>query len=310
MADEGTTIDWGDGTKTEDGPAEGEVTHEYDKSLDGKKQTIKVCDKANPNDCTEVTFTPGEDGGGGDGGDDGDTPTPTPTPEPEDPKPGKLKIEVEEDTTDDEHMSVTVTVDNADQGPVKVDFGDGSKPVETEQDGTEKHTYERAGEFTVTGTDLDDEGRKDSAKVTVPFKDDDGGDGGEETPTPTPEPDEPTPTPTPTPEPEEPEEPEAVKVKVVKDKDADGRMSVIATVDNGGNPATVDFGDGSKKAKNAGDGKEESKHTYKEAGDYTVTAEDAEDGSGDAAKKDTAEVTVPWQTPTPTPKPSGRRRYR
>jgi len=68
----------------------------------------------------------------------------------------------------------------------------------------------------------------------------------------------------------------------------------------------VDFGDESAPVDNAGDGTATSKHTYAEAGTYTVTVTD----KANPAKTGAAEVTVPITGDTPAPAPTGRRRYR
>src|SRR5690625_6873219 len=49
-------------------------------------------------------------------------------------------------------LEVTATVNNHDQGPVNLDWGEGD-PVEVEDGEDATHTYEEAGEHTITATD-------------------------------------------------------------------------------------------------------------------------------------------------------------
>lgn len=139
------TIDWGDGTPKEDGPEQGTVTHAYADGVTGER-TITVCSKDDPSACTQVKFTPGEGGSG----------------EP-------LKVTAAEDTADAQRMTAKASVDNTGQGPVRVDWGDGSAPVAGPEKGEVTHAYPRAGQFTITVSDEDDSARKGTAQVTVPF---------------------------------------------------------------------------------------------------------------------------------------------
>ncbi|RZF02819.1 hypothetical protein [Streptomyces albidoflavus] len=139
------TIDWGDGTPKEDGPEQGTVTHAYADGVTGE-QTITVCSKDDPSACTQVKFTPGEGGSG----------------EP-------LKVTAAEDTADAQRMTAKASVDNTGQGPVRVDWGDGSAPVAGPEKGEVTYAYPRAGQFTITVSDEDDSARKGTAQVTVPF---------------------------------------------------------------------------------------------------------------------------------------------
>src|SRR5690625_7259006 len=63
-------------------------------------------------------------------------------------------------------LEVTATVNNHDQGPVNLDWGEGD-PVEVEDGEDATHTYEEAGEHTITATDTDDDSRTATVTITV-----------------------------------------------------------------------------------------------------------------------------------------------
>lgn len=70
-------------------------------------------------------------------------------------------------------------------------------------------------------------------------------------------------------------------------------LSIDVTVDNqDGGDGTLDFGDSSAPATNAGDGTTSTSHAYAAAGTYTLTFTDTDD----PARTATAEITVPSTT--------------
>lgn len=78
---------------------------------------------------------------------------------------------VAEDPTDTTRRSVLVTVDNAGQDAVVLDWGDNTPTSTNPGDGVAqtRHRYNQAGIYTVTATDVDDPTRKTTAEVRVPF---------------------------------------------------------------------------------------------------------------------------------------------
>ena len=164
-------------------------------------------------------------------------------------------------TTGQAPLETTLTINNHGQGDVIVDFGDGSDPEnidggDEENPATLDHTYTDTGEYTITVTDDDDSELSSSVTVTVEGE---------------PEPDEP---PTIVADPETGEAP----------------LEVSFTSDNHGNgPVSIDPGDGSDPLTNAGDGEEETTHTYQEAGEYTATA--TSDADSELSSTVTVEVT-------------------
>lgn len=84
------------------------------------------------------------------------------------PGPDDLVLQVDND--EQEPMAVRVIVDNKGHGPVSVDFGDGSDPVDTVADGNEEllHTYNTEGRWVITATDKNEPSRYRVAVVTVP----------------------------------------------------------------------------------------------------------------------------------------------
>lgn len=87
-----------------------------------------------------------------------------------DPEPLPLTLSVVEDTTDPGRMTVSVSVNNQGEGPVTVDFGDGS-PVQTNPGDSSSlvYAYAVAGAYTVVATDDNNATRGASQLVTVPF---------------------------------------------------------------------------------------------------------------------------------------------
>lgn len=84
------------------------------------------------------------------------------------PAPAALTLTVDPVTVA-EGGEVTALVDNDGQGPVDLDFGDGTAAVTNPGDGATEsaHTYTTAGTYTVTATDADNPARTDSVEVTV-----------------------------------------------------------------------------------------------------------------------------------------------
>lgn len=153
-------------------------------------------------------------------------------------------------------LEVTASVDNHGVGPVNLDWGDESEVVEVADGESATHTYETAGEFTVTATSQANEEAQGTATVTVT---------------------DPAP------------EPEALELTVDPAEGVIDQTAFEVVVDNHGEgEVTIDWGDGSEAVTNPGDGSETSSHTYTEAGTYTITATDADN----AGRSDAQEVTV------------------
>src|SRR5690625_598932 len=149
--------------------------------------------------------------------------------EPEDPS---LTVDP---TEGEAPLQVEVSVDNPGNGPVDLAWGDDSDPTEVADGGTATHTYEEAGDYTVTATSQANEEAQGTATVTVTA-----------------------------PAPEDPS-------LTVDPSSGPAPLEVTATVDNHGNgPANVTFGDDSDPAEVADGGT--ATHTYDSPGDYTVTA--------------------------------------
>ena len=68
----------------------------------------------------------------------------------------------------------------------------------------------------------------------------------------------------------------------------DGTVMAAKWIAGGQGDVTLDWGDGSDTTTNPGDGEDVSTHTYAEAGEYTITATDADDDS----RTTTQDVTV------------------
>ena len=221
-------LDWGEGEAVE--VADGEdATHTYEEA---GEHTITATSQANEDAQGTATVTVTE-----------------PEPEPED-------LELTADPTEGEApLEVTATVNNHDQGPVNLDWGEGD-PVEVEDGEDATHTYEEAGEHTITATDTDDDSRTATVTITVT---------------------EPEP------------EPEDLEMTVDPTEGTTDQTAFEVVVDNHGQgDVTLDWGDGSDTTTNPGDGEDVSTHTYAEAGEYTITATDADDDS----RTTTQDVTV------------------
>ncbi|ONK13141.1 hypothetical protein [Streptomyces sp. MP131-18] len=228
-----TTIDWGDGSPVENGPEQGQVSHQY--ATPGAKTAV-VADADNPQARTEVTFTLPFDVGG---------------------EPEEMEVTAGEDTTDASRMTASITVDNRGQGPVTLDFGDGTPAGSNSGDGQEAtpHPYAAPGDYTVTARDADDTTRTGTAQVTVPFG-----------------------------------EVADITLTIEEDTADTTGMSVNALIDNQGNQALVDFGDGTEPQTNPGDGQTPTGHAFTTPGDYAVTATD----TVDASRTTSQQVTVPF----------------
>ena len=221
-------VNWGEGeTETNLGDGEATSTHTYNEP--GTYQ-VEVTSQENSSHATTVEVEVIDD-----------------TQNPEvtvDPAEGEAPLEV------------TASVDNHGVGPVNLDWGDESEVVEVADGESATHTYETAGEFTVTATSQANEEAQGTATVTVT---------------------EPEP------------EPEDLEMTVDPTEGTTDQTSFEVVVDNHGQgDVTLDWGDGSDTTTNPGDGEEVSTHTYAEAGEYTITATDTDDDSRTA----TQDVTV------------------
>src|SRR5699024_7339604 len=129
-------------------------------------------------------------------------------------------------------------------------------PVEVEDGEDATHTYEEAGEYTITATDTDDDSRTTTHAVTVTDA-------------------------------EHPPTEGDWRVDTIGG--TTGQTAFEVVVDNHGQgDVPHDWGDGSDTTTNPGDGEDVSTHTYAEAGEYTITATDADDDS----RTTTQDVTV------------------
>lgn len=86
-----------------------------------------------------------------------------------------LGLTLEEDTADATRMTVIADWNNGPDGPVTIDFGDGTGPQNVGATGPLSYQYTEPGTYTVTVTSQADPTKTESAEVTVPFGD--GGDG-------------------------------------------------------------------------------------------------------------------------------------
>jgi len=148
------TIDWGDGTpaQTVQGPS-GQATHAYPEGTT-TPQTITATSGSDPSKKATGTFTPGD--GGGEPG----QPTLTAAPDPADPT----------------GRTVAVTLAGFPEGPVAVDWGDGTPPTTVPAgQTTASHPYPETatGLQTITATSQGDP----SKKATGTFTPGDGGGG-------------------------------------------------------------------------------------------------------------------------------------
>ncbi|MFE2934837.1 hypothetical protein ACFXG0_29875, partial [Streptomyces sp. NPDC059278] len=137
------SIDWGDGTAAVDGEAAGTQSHPY--ATDGE-HTATVTSKADANAKATVTFT---------------TPFPPPVTNP--------TATVAEDTTDATGKTAALTWDNGANGPVSIDWGDGTAAVDGEAAGTQSHAYATDGEHIATVTSKADANAKTTVTFTTPF---------------------------------------------------------------------------------------------------------------------------------------------
>jgi len=80
-----------------------------------------------------------------------------------------VNLTVEQDPADTTGMTVQANWDNGGDGPVTVEFGDGTGPQDAGATGPLSHAYQTAGTYNVTVTDADQPGKTETASVTVPF---------------------------------------------------------------------------------------------------------------------------------------------
>ncbi|MFC4328349.1 hypothetical protein ACFPC0_10975 [Streptomyces andamanensis] len=78
-------------------------------------------------------------------------------------------VTAEEDTTDATAKTVKLTWDNGTNGPVSIDWGDGSAPVDQTQTGTATHAYTTNGVKTITVTSKANPAASTQATATIPF---------------------------------------------------------------------------------------------------------------------------------------------
>lgn len=86
--------------------------------------------------------------------------------------PNPLTVDVQEDTDDTTRMSVIVASNNDEQGPVTIDWGNGSPTASNPGDGASgsQYQYPSPGTYTITATsDSDPEGRVATQVVTLPY---------------------------------------------------------------------------------------------------------------------------------------------
>lgn len=300
------TVDWGDG-KTEETPSGKTLKHAYDPSKDGITQNITVCRKDQPAKCKTLHYTPGkapdvkvtpDDGGDGkptvevtpaegstyafDGGEAKDVPADGTVPL-DDLTPGDHTLKVcRKGVTPPVCRETTVTIPTETAEGPKVEVGKGSKdnsavatvtpkkgktytyawdndaPADVPADGHLPEKELTPGEHTLK---VCEKGATPPVcteqKVTIPI-------GGQPPTT-------------------------ELKLTTVGDPADKQGYTITATVDNGGKPAAVDFGDKTPPVDNPGDGKTPTPHAYTTTGTYTVTATDKADPSRKAESK----VTIP-----------------
>lgn len=167
-------------------------------------------------------------------------------------------------TQADDSLQVSALVDNHGNGPVDVDFGDGSEPVTNpgDSDTPAEHTYTEAGTYTISATSQANPDLVGSTDIDVVDP--------------------------------------AGQVPAITATPTSGTapVEVSFVVDNHGNgPVTIDFGDGSETATNPGDGEEATTHTYTDEGTVTATAtSDADESLSDS-------VDIEIDAPAPDPEP-------
>lgn len=164
-----------------------------------------------------------------------------------------------EDVNDNTRRAVLVTVNNAGEGSVTLNWGDNTPTSTNAGDNVDqtRHRYLQAGKYTITATDADDPNRKASFEVTVPFQ---------------------TVMPT---------------MTATEDTGVPSGLGVSVLVDNHDKgDVTVDWGDDTTPATNPGDNTTASTHTYAAAGAYTIVVTDADDPHGTVEQ----ELTVPFGT--------------
>lgn len=78
-------------------------------------------------------------------------------------------ISTEEDTSDATRMTTALTWDNGTNGPVTINWGDGSPAEDGAAAGTSSHQYAADGDYTITVTDADNPAGSSTVQVTVPY---------------------------------------------------------------------------------------------------------------------------------------------
>ena len=160
---------------------------------------------------------------------------------------GDLELTATVDDTDPENLRVKVTVDNAGEGAVDVDFGDGTPTVTNPGDGTTEsvHDYGVAGTYTVTSTDTDRPSRTATTDVTV---EGDGGTGGDE----------------------------LVVVIVADESDPDRKTARLMANNTTHGATTIVWGDGSSSESYPGDNSVRT-HVYVGEGTFSVVVTDEDE---------------------------------
>jgi len=160
------------------------------------------------------------------------------------PQPGALSLSVSADDADPNRMTVSVVVDNAGEGEVSLDFGDGSPTEVNAGDGATAtvHTFADEGQYAIQATDTDQPERTATESVTVPF----------------------------------PGEGEELVVTITADPSDPNRLTASLVANNAGQgEVSVDWGDGSATEVNPGDGATPSTHVYVD-GSYQVAVTDTD----------------------------------
>jgi hypothetical protein len=163
-------------------------------------------------------------------------------------------LTVTEDTTLASRLRVLVATNNHGNGPLVVNWGDGSATGSSPGDTTTTigHTYGVAGDYDITVVDPQDQTATATDTITLPWG------------------------------------PVMTITADVVDTD---KMTASVVVDNyGQGSVSIDWGDGSSDSTNVGDGTATSTHKYTEDGTFTITVTDV----SDPTRGTTGTTTVPY----------------
>lgn len=138
-------IDWGDGTADGTNPGDNATatTHAYD---DDGTYTITVTDATDPTLTASRVATMPFDGGN-----------------------PITASAAESSPAGPDRRTTTLTWDNQGQGPVTINWGDGTAVANGATAGTANHVYANAGTFNIVVTDATDADRTITVPVTVPY---------------------------------------------------------------------------------------------------------------------------------------------